>query len=175
MILSPKDLTRHIKIVGKMHAKKPKEAANRFRKWDGETPYLLHPLWCMSTIAGEKLLDNYVRWRGMLVLLYHDVIEDTDGILPEDLPEDVVSGIKHMTYESSDHERSVIWSKPVEIRLFKLYDKTSNLLDAFETDAEKITRNLDYIQSLINDVEQNYGQLNIVIMAKSLLAAARCR
>ena len=62
------------------HARKPSKA---FRKWDGKTPYYVHPIWCAITIATETKLDEKTKNEGIQTLLYHDLLEDTTKNLPE--------------------------------------------------------------------------------------------
>ncbi len=169
MPVKASDLLKYIQISGYMHSFEPKLLRNATRLWDNTTPYIVHPLWCAVTIAFEQRLTSEVRARGILILLFHDILEDTCGEIPQDLPTEVKEGIRRMTFYTSKVERTRIWSLPPEIRLFKLYDKTCNLLDAIETDPEKIKKNNELVVELIADVEKNYGTLNITKIARSLV------
>jgi hypothetical protein len=164
------ELLKHIQIIGTLHTLCPKEPKNAIRIWDNQTPYMVHPIWCACTIATEQKLSPEIRRRGILVLLYHDIIEDTDGKLPSDLPPGVALGVQYMTFRNTMEEWRDIWNLPIEIRLFKLYDKTSNLLDAFEKDENRIAENKEKLLRLVADVEKHYGDLNITLLARSLLA-----
>jgi len=148
------------------YAKKPSKAT---RKWDGKTPYAVHPIWCASTIATETMLEERVRNEGIQALLYHDVIEDTTRPIPEHLCERVRQHILDMTFENSDVEMEQIWSKPIEIKLYKLYDKVSNLLDGSWMSSEKRTRYENYTKKLCDEVESHYGELNITRIARSII------
>ena len=169
MPVKASDLLKYIQISGFMHSFKPKELINATRLWDKKTPYIVHPLWCAVTIAFEQRLTPEVRSRGIFILLFHDILEDTTDTIPQDLPDEVKEGIRHMTFYTSKVERTRIWSLPPEIRLFKLYDKVCNLLDAIETDPEKIKKNNELVAELIVDVEKNYGVLNITKIGRSLI------
>lgn len=59
--------------------------------------------------------------------------------------------------------------KDPRIRLFKLYDKVSNLLDASWMSPELHRKYTGYTQKLLADVEKNYGHLNIVKIAHAIL------
>ena len=147
-------------------AKKPSKAV---RKWDGKTPYFIHPLWCATTIATETSLEESVRNDGMQALLYHDVLEDTTKGLPEYLSDRVKGIVKDMTFEGgSEQEMKEVWNKSKEIRLFKLYDKVSNLFDGSWMDQEKRAKYMDYTKKLCEDVKKNYGKLNITEIADKL-------
>ena len=99
-------------------------------KWDGLTPYSVHPIWCATMILHETALAEDIRVDGSQALLFHDVLEDTLAELPNYLSERVKNLVQDMTFESSDVEMLKVWDKPIEVKLFKLYDKVSNLMDA---------------------------------------------
>ena len=62
-----------------------------------------------------------------------------------------------------------VLNKSPEIRLLKLYDKTSNLMDGIWMDEEKRERYVEYTSRLCQDVEQNYGELNITRIARAII------
>jgi hypothetical protein len=73
-----------------------------------------------------------------------------------------------MTFEGqAPGWESIRLLKP-EVRLFKLYDKTSNLLDPLKKESADVEKNKFLIQSLTRDVQQNFGDLNIVKIAFAL-------
>lgn len=149
----------------KDYAKKPSKA---YRKWDGKTDYSIHPIWCAMTIAAETSLDELTRNEGVKALLYHDVLEDTN-YLPN-LEERIYYLVKEMTFEGgSKQEMMDIWNKPKEVRLYKIYDKVSNLMDASWMSEEKRKEYEAYLEKLVIDVEKNYGELNITLMAKAII------
>jgi len=59
--------------------------------------------------------------------------------------------------------------KDKEILLFKLYDKTSNLLDGTWMANDKLNRYKEFTKNLMENVRNEYGQLNIVRIAKSFV------
>jgi hypothetical protein len=140
-----------------------------FRKWDGKTPYHIHPIWCATMLATETTLDDVTRDEGVLTLLYHDVLEDTTPGLPDWLSSRVIDLIGMMTYEGMAEEISQIWHKPKEARLYKLYDKVNNLLDWQRSSVIKHERYQEYTRNLCSDVERNYGELNITKIARAVL------
>ncbi len=144
--------------------------SNAFRKWDGQTPYSHHPIWCATMLSTETTLDKTVRDEGVLTLLYHDVLEDTTRKLPDWLSTRVQNLIGDMTfYGGSSQEMQEIWEKPKEVRLYKLFDKVSNLLDGSWMSEEKRRSYNDYTQRLCQDVERNYGKLNITKLAREIV------
>lgn len=148
----------------------------RIRKWDGETPYFVHPIWCaMAFLQETRLAGDAKRDREdcALALLFHDFKEETTLALPEWLSAKVVALVGHMTISadsgSTQKEIEVIWKLPSIIRLLKLYDKVSNLLDGSWMSDEKWNKQyVPYVLKLANDVEVNYGDLNIVRMVRAV-------
>ena len=139
------------------------------RYWDGRTPYSIHPIWCAMTLLHETSISEELRRDGSQALLYHDILEDTQFQLPKWLTERVKNLIKDMTFKSSNHEMIEIWNKSQEVRLLKLYDKVSNLLDGIWMDKEKRRGYTEYASRLCKDVEQNYGELNITKIEKIII------
>jgi len=165
-ILSGTDLSR-IVIAHRDFPSEPKKA---FRKWDRKTPYSVHPIWCATTIATETTLDEITRLEGYLTLLYHDTLEDSTMPLPNDLPPRIKQLVQEMTFSGgSKQEMQEIWTKPKEVKLYKLYDKVSNLLDGNWMTDEKRQAYEDYTHALSKDVIKNYGELNITQLAKNIL------
>ena len=172
MPISPFELLQHIQIIGTLHSWCPNDDANATRIWDGKTPFFFHPLWCAATILTEQNLDEDIRMHGALVLLYHDIFEDTKGNLPTNLPKDVVNDIRSMTFKKSSSTWEEIRRMLPKFRLYKLYDKTSNLLDPFPQDPTSLRERQKLVKLLIDDVVEHYGVLNIVKIARSLIAGS---
>lgn len=151
------------------HRNNPKKPSKAFRKWDGKTPYAIHPIWSAMTIMTETTLDEKTRQEGYLTLLYHDILEDTNVKLPIDTPKRIEHLVKEMTFEGgSEEEMRLIWDKSQEVRLYKLYDKVSNLLDGTWMTREKREKYEGYLERLTQDVERNYGTLNITKIARAI-------
>ena len=74
-----------------------------------------------------------------------------------------------MTFDDFHTEVKETLNKPPLNQLLKLYDKTATLYDGVVKN--KVSKEwYEYIQSLVNNVEKEYGELNIVLLAKTLLA-----
>ena len=149
---------------------RPVKPSKAVRKWDGKTPYSVHPIWCATMILHETALAEDIRVDGSQALLFHDVLEDTLAELPNYLSERVKNLVQDMTFESSDEEMLKVWDKPIEVKLFKLYDKVSNLMDASWMSPEKQRKYREYTNRLTQEVQTHYGELNIVKLAKILTA-----
>ena len=150
------------------HAERPTKASKAVRKWDGMTPYGVHPAWCAMTLLQEPALSEEIRERGYQALLFHDILEDTTADLPEGIAPEVRELVEGMTFASSDEGMEKVWERSTEVRLLKLYDKVSNLLDGVWMAPEKLERYRAYTRRLADDVKSNFGSLNIVRIARAL-------
>lgn len=168
-LLKANSMQNDIKYIIDAHKKFPKKPAYAYRKWDQKTPYSIHPIWCSMTILTEWKLPKRIRKDGYLTLLYHDVLEDTKQKLPEKLSIRVKQYVADMSYLDIEDEMVHIWEKEKAVRLFKLYDKVSNLLDSPWMNKKQKNAYIAYTQKLLTDVEENYGNLNITQIAKSIL------
>lgn len=151
------------------HSEKATKPSKAVRKWDGQTPYGIHPTWCAMTLLTETTLPEEFRVLGSRALLLHDVLEDTTAALPVQTPAEVRNLVEGMTFESSDEEMELIWSRSLEIKLLKLYDKVSNLLDGSWMSAEKRARYATYLLRLCDEVEPHYEKLNIIKIARAIV------
>ena len=139
------------------------------RMWDGKTPYHMHPIWCATTILHDTSLSEEIRRYGSQALLYHDILEDTTAGLPEWLSPEVRELVRGMTFKSSEDEWENLWERSQEVRLLKAYDKTSNLLDSVWMKPERKIQHQNHLRKLVEDVQRNYGDLNILRIAKTLI------
>lgn len=162
------DILESIKFSVKAHAHNPKKPDDSVRFWDMNTPYIVHPIWCAMTIMTETTLPDDVRLNGCKALLWHDVLEDTLLPLPKDTSEEVSFLVNQMTFESFAQEKEAVWNKEPVIRLYKLYDKVSNMLDSSWMKPEKWNDYAEFTMKLAVDVEKNYGQLNIIKIANAI-------
>lgn len=123
------------------------------------------------TLLAEESLPESVRSRGAHALLLHDVVEDTTSPLPEDTPKEVVVLVGAMTYSGGfAEEKDRVWEHEPLVRLLKLYDKASNMMSESCLTPERRAETRAYVARLCDDVEANYGRLNIVRFARALLA-----
>jgi len=150
------------------HIHHPKAQSDAVRFWDRNTPYVVHPIWCAMTLLTETKLDESIRFDGFAALLWHDVLEDSQLELPENTSDRVRQYISDMTFKSFSDEIEDVWKRDNIIRLFKLYDKTSNLLDGTWMSDDKWNRYVDFTNRLNEDVLRNHGELNITKIAMSV-------
>jgi len=160
---------RDLIYVINAHTENIRDSGSTTRKWDGKTPYHVHPIWGATTILHETSLPEDTRVDGSQAFLYHDVPEDTTVELPLWLSDRVKGLIFGMTFDSSEDEWENLWNRDKEIRLLKVYDKTSNMLDSVWMEPERREKHKAHLARLINDAYQNYGDLNIIKIAEVLV------
>lgn len=119
-------------------------------------------------IRQEPLLSEEIRIEGSQALLYHDVLEDTTEELPPWLSQRVRALVQDLTFSSSEDEWENLWKKDKKVRLLKLYDKASNLMDGVWMKPERRQEHQAHLRKLCEDVEENYGELNITRLARTL-------
>ena len=140
-------------------------------KWSEWVPYASHPLWAATTCLQDHKLPDEIRARVATALVIHDLIEDTDQPIPPWIDEATKDLVTDLTCPGgTDEEVVAVWSMSTEVRLARLYDKTSNLADGVWMDDSKREMYEDYVLDLADDVEANYGSLNIVIFARALVS-----
>lgn len=163
------EILKGIQFAMEAHIQHPKTPDDAVRFWDRTTPYIVHPTWCAMTLLTETTLDDDIRLNGYQALLWHDVLEDTKiNELPDGTPDIVKQYVQEMTFDSFSEEQAAIWSKEKEIRLLKLYDKTSNLLDGSWMSDAKWASYTTFTQALCQDIESHYGTLNIVKISNAI-------
>jgi len=147
------------------HANYPKTPEDAIRFWDKTTPYAVHPIWCGVTLLTETRLSADIRFKGYQALLWHDTLEDTHLPLPEATDAEVARLVEEMTFLGFTDEQEKIWACRDVVKLLKLYDKVSILLDATWMKPEKWNHLVDYTLALRQFVLETYGDLNIVKIA----------
>lgn len=171
------ELLNDLNYVIRAHHTSARQPHKAYRKWDGVTPYSIHPIWCAMMILSEPSLADGMRRNGALALLYHDIAEDTYAPLPSWLSPEVKRMVEGMTFfGGSKEEMEKVWERPQAIRLLKLYDKVHNLLDGRNTwmpkkeDPKYRQKYEGHTLRLCADVERNYGRLNITKLARKILS-----
>lgn len=163
-----KELARLIDFALIAHARQPVKSSKACRKWDGKTPYSIHPIWCAMALLHETKIPEEQRRAGAEALLLHDILEDTTAGLPTGISDEVRLLIQDMTYGSTEEEMKLVWSRPPFIRLLKLYDKVSNLMDGAWMSDEQRKKYAEYTKKLADDAKENFGELNIIKIAYAL-------
>ncbi len=155
------EMSTHLALVSDAHTNHPKTPEKAYRRFDGITPFVIRPIWCATTIVTESTLPMVTRTLGFYTLLYHDVLEDTNILLPDDLSEDVKNAVREMTFANTSEEMKKIWKCSPEIKLFKFYDKVSNIFNLEGWPISKIEKYLEYTDDLAAASFEEFGMLNI--------------
>lgn len=170
-----KKFIEYIDFIANAHQEKVLPTAKALRTLpNGEKiPYFSHSLWCAMMIYLESKLPEKIRYPGAQALLFHDVLEDTDAVLPDDISDEVRHLVQEMTYKGGfNEEKYAVLLKPAIVQLLKLYDKTATLYDG-DLKPKRYQEWTEFMEKLIKTVEKEYGELNIVLLAKSLIKKYR--
>ncbi len=162
------DMKKAINHAIAAHIEHPKSPEDAIRFWDKKTPYVIHPIWCGITLLTETTLPEDIRLPGYQALIWHDVLEDTNLPLPDGTDAEVARLVGEMTFASFKEEQELIDGKENQVKLLKLYHKTSILLDAAWMKDEKWNNLVDYTLKLRQFVLDTYGNLNIVKIASAV-------
>lgn len=168
-------MLRDVGDTARAHEQQPCKPKNRVRKWDGETPYFVHPTWCAMTVYHETRLPTRLRLLLARMLQWHDVLEDTTrGKLPLYLSSVTRRAVTLMCFDGGfAEEQTELWKRGPIIILGKLYDKVSNWMDGAWMSEEKRNRLRTHILNICDVVGlrfAKYGTLNIVTIARALVA-----
>ena len=75
-----------------------------------------------------------------------------------------------MTFENWEQEKSQLENKPIFIKLLKLADKIATMYDEnVRPDSIKRKEWKELTQKLLDDVENHYGNIRLVTLAKAIL------
>lgn len=139
---------------------------------NGIVPYANHAIWAATTVLLDVHLPQKIRELGYVVLLYHDVLEDTSAAIPPWVSEEALHCINEMTFKNFRSSLAEIPGKSPLIKLFILVDKLSTLIEehiAPVPEKRKLWR--DTVAYLANEVEAHFGRTRIVIMARAFVEA----
>jgi hypothetical protein len=162
------ELRKSIEFTIDAHMNYSRKQKGTIRYWDKTTPYAIHPIWCAMTLLTETTLNEETRRTGYLTLLWHDILEDTKLVLPENAGSKVRRLVEELTFESLQQEMEEIWGRSDEAKLLKLYDKTSNLLDGAWMNQNKWNQYVEFTSKLIDFAAERYGELNIVKISRAI-------
>jgi hypothetical protein len=167
--------TKYISFVAIAHQEKTLSTAKALRTFpSGEkTPYFAHSLWCAVMLWLDSGLPESIRYPGAQALLFHDILEDTSALLPDDVSDEVRYLVQEMTYRGGfNEEKTVVLMKSPFIQLLKLYDKTATLYDG-DMKPGRVYEWTEFMLKLIDTVEREYGTINIILLARELIKKYR--
>lgn len=135
----------------------------------GKVPFIVHPVWCAFTLLNDQRIPFAERKLGYQVLLLHDILEDTGLKVPDWVDPQVLQYVQEMTHKTWEEEQAVEGKIPF-IKLLKLCDKIASIYDETVKDDLKKRREWKALtQKLLHDVENHYGNIRLVTLAKAVL------
>lgn len=171
-MLSASELSGMISDVFRLHSEFPKKPEKAFRKFDGRTPYGVHPTLAAMLFAHEESLPEDFRVLGIKALLGHDLIEDTTAPLPEwCLDPEVKLLINELTFTEGQDPLVDIWRRRQTTILLKFYDVVVNLMCVGSMNSERIRQRRMHAAKMWVYIENSYPRLEIIKIARGLLEA----
>lgn len=164
--IEPKKLKRLLDLVYTAHQEH--NIKNDFRQ-EGKVPFIAHPIWCALTLLNDQRIPFEERELGYQILLLHDILEDTSLVVPDFIDRKVLDCVREMSHDNWEEEQD-IENKSDFIKLLKLCDKIASMYD--ETVRNESQRRREWkilTQKLLNDVENHYGNIRLVTLAKAVL------
>ena len=164
------DLGRMMAEICILHERFPKEPKNAVRRFDGVTPYGVHPTLSAMLLLHEETLPMETRETGAKALLCHDIWEDTTAELPTwaRVP-DVELLIKGLTFSKEEDPFTEMWKRGENIILVKLFDNAANLFCTGTMKPERRAERAEKIRKHAEYVEKQYPTLDIIKVIKGLL------
>jgi len=164
--IEPKKLKRLLDFVYSAHQEH--NTRKDFRQ-DGKVPFIAHPIWCAFTLLNDQRVPFEEREIGYQVLLLHDVLEDTSLKIPADIDPKVLEYVQEMTHNTWMEEQDIEGKSPF-IKLLKLCDKVASLYDqTVSKEPQKRREWRALTRKLLKDVEDHYGEIRLVRLAKAVL------
>lgn len=164
--IKPEKLKQLLDLVYSAHQEH--NTRHDFRQ-DGKVPFIIHPIWCASTLLNDQRIPFKERELGYQVLLLHDVLEDTDLNIDNVVEPEVIKYVQEMTHDSWEDEQN-IENKSNFIKLLKLCDKIASIYDeTVKNEPQKRKEWKALTQKLLVDVENHYGNIRLVTLAKAIL------
>jgi hypothetical protein len=171
-MLSASELSGMISDVFRLHSEFPKSPEKAFRKFDGRTPYGVHPTLAAMLFAHEESLYEDLRVLGIKALLGHDLIEDTTAPLPAWCSDpEVELYIRELTFTEGQNPLVDIWHRRHTAILLKFYDVVANLMCAGAMKPERAKERQMYADRMLAYIKDIYPQLEILKIARGLLRA----
>gem|GEM_PF-5824182 len=140
------------------------------REFDGETPFSVHAIWCAATILHDIVLPRNVRFVGAIVLLQHDLLEDTTSEVYFRCSPGIRHIVREMTFlgGNAEEREKLPGCRPL-VKLLKLYDKVSNYLHRLPSGCDAQAEEQEHISWLAEEVDGVYPGTFIVATVRSLM------
>ena len=111
-----------------------------YRKFDGKTPFWIHPVGIATAILNDAGIPYYIREKAAIVALLHDVIEDTSAdinrlrpCLGEEMFNCVYDYVKDLTCETSLASQQKFMDNPCGCSDICLLVRIADIIDNMQT------------------------------------------
>lgn len=152
-----------------MQAHDERNTKDRFRRFDGQTPFFIHPVGMAMSILNDNGIPMFVRAPAAVVALLHDVLEDTEvdedgvrefhrvtleaqGLEEYDLGftiDEVLAVVNRLTTETSQECQDRYMRDPDSANLIEVLVRAVDITDNIVTfPIIKAVRKLDYMRLL---------------------------
>jgi len=156
--------------VFRLHSEHAKTPEKRFRRFDGKTPFGVHPVLGGMLILHEELLPEKTRETGAKAFFGQDFKEDTDADLPRWAKEPEVERlIDELTFTEDENKFDKIWERSEEAILLSFYDNVINLMCVGKVKQRRLTYCKRKIREHMKYIKSRWGRLEIVRLAEGLL------
>jgi hypothetical protein len=164
------ELASMIADVFRLHQEFPKKPSKAFRKFDGKTPYGVHPTFLAMMILQEDTMSETDRVRRAKALLGHDLNEDTTAELPSWCQEsEVLTLIDGLTFTDDQDPLIEMWKRGEEVILVKFYDNVANLMNVGMMTPERVAERQANVRRHLAHVKMQHPGLEIIKIAEGLL------
>lgn len=139
------------------HAKKTMELAHKGQtRWDGHTPYSVHPIKVVEILKYYGINDEELLIAGYL----HDVLEDTDfkkENLQKNFGSRVTSLVEELTFITDDYDLYIqhVSELTRDAKWIKLADILANLGDSEEKSTRYVSKRIKSLQIILKELLQD--------------------
>lgn len=154
-----------------LHQAQARTPEKAFRRFDGVTPYGVHPTLAATIFLHEESLPEDFRMCGCKALLAHDLFEDTNITgFPRWCDNQVTRNlVSELTFIEGEDPSVEIWNRSDQAKLLKFYDVVINLMCVGKMAPERIQYRYEQAKIHLAWVHEHYPKLEIVKIAKGLL------
>lgn len=168
-MITAEELAVMISDVLLLHSKFAREPKKAFR-FDGVTPFSVHPVLLAMLILNEEHLPEEIRVRGAKALLAHDLLEDTTAELPEWAKDpEVEKLVRGLTFTKGQDKYVDVWNRGEDVILLSFFDSVANLTCVGNVSSERMAYKKKKVREHLAYIESCYPWLEIVKMAKAFL------
>lgn len=169
-MLSAKKLARILSDVMLIHSEFARTPEKAFRRFDGVTPFGIHPVMGGLLILHEENLREKKRVTMATAFFGHDFKEDTTKRLPAwaRKPE-VKKLILGMTFKKGEDKFVEVWNRGNSVILLSFYDNVLNLMCAKKMKAERRAEYRKQVRRQLVYLEPRYPRLEIFKIAKGFV------